>query len=190
MLLDPAEKPERILIMDNADKAKARNVWQWNKQGFGFSSNGINGPYDTAITMDGKIVASFILAKTMLADRIKGGTLTLGGQDNSNAVLKITDKNGIVIGSWDNTGIHVKSGEISAGVIKGDVLNLGGNNNANGVLKMVDSSGGEIGFWDNTGIHVKSGTIEGTKIESEASNGTSGIRIIEDVYKRQFFCYR
>jgi hypothetical protein len=60
VLLDPSEKPSRILIMDTNDKDTAQNVWQWNSNGLGFSSTGINGPYGTAITMDGSIVANVI----------------------------------------------------------------------------------------------------------------------------------
>lgn len=179
VLLDPAKKPERILIMDNADKAKARNVWQWNKQGFGHSNNGINGPYDTAITMDGQIVAGFILAGTMLADRIKGGTLTLGGINNDSGVLKILDASKSVIGTWDSSGIHISKGQISAKTIKGDVLTLGGDNNENGAMKIIDKKGVEIGRWDNAGINVKNGeisagTIKGDTLTLGGSNNANG----------------
>lgn len=44
--------------------------------GFGHSSTGINGPYDTAITQDGSIVATFITTGVLNADLIKTGTIT------------------------------------------------------------------------------------------------------------------
>ena len=38
----------------------ASKVWQWNINGLGYSSNGVNGPYEIAMTKDGRIVADFI----------------------------------------------------------------------------------------------------------------------------------
>ncbi len=49
--------------------------------------------------------ADFIVAGTMLADRICGGTLELGGFDNKNGVLKMLGKDGRVVGWWTNSGI-------------------------------------------------------------------------------------
>lgn len=56
-----------ILIMDTQDKTTARNVWRWNSGGLGFSSNGYNGTFKTAMTSDGKIVADMITTGKMLA---------------------------------------------------------------------------------------------------------------------------
>ncbi|PDY55486.1 phage tail spike protein, partial [Bacillus cereus] len=51
--------PDRIFIMDTKDEKSAKKVWQWNLNGLGYSSTGVNGPYGTAITSDGRIVADF-----------------------------------------------------------------------------------------------------------------------------------
>ncbi|WP_256859874.1 phage tail spike protein [Bacillus cereus] len=67
--------PERILIMDKADERTAKKVWQWNINGFGYSSTGINGPYNTAITMDGRIVADFITTGTLNGNLVRGGEI-------------------------------------------------------------------------------------------------------------------
>lgn len=64
-----------ILIMDHVDKTKARKVWRWNIRGFGYSNHGINGPYETAITMDGAIVADYITTGTLNADLLKAGVI-------------------------------------------------------------------------------------------------------------------
>ena len=97
--------PEELLIMDTNDINTARKVWRWNINGLGYSSNGYDGTYGTAITMDGKIVADYILAGTMIADRIKGGILKIGGINNENGLILIVDKNGNQIGKWDKDGI-------------------------------------------------------------------------------------
>ncbi|HHP5740903.1 TPA: phage tail spike protein [Bacillus paranthracis] len=68
--------PDRILIMDTKDEMTAKKVWQWNINGLGYSSRGINGPYGTAITNDGRIVADFITAGTLTGDLVRGGEVT------------------------------------------------------------------------------------------------------------------
>ncbi|MDY5437124.1 phage tail spike protein [Peptostreptococcus porci] len=67
--------PDRILIMDTDNEGTAKNVWQWNKNGFGFSSTGINGTYNTAMTMDGAIVADFITSGNLNANIITSGKI-------------------------------------------------------------------------------------------------------------------
>lgn len=73
----PAEKPEEILIMDTPDTATAVKVWRWNLSGLGYSGSGIDGPYETAITMDGAINGKFISAASIEGASIKTSTLML-----------------------------------------------------------------------------------------------------------------
>lgn len=65
-----------ILIMDTPSKDTATKVWRWNVGGFGYSSNGYEGPYTTAITMDGAIVADFITAGVLRGIEITNGNGT------------------------------------------------------------------------------------------------------------------
>lgn len=111
VLLDIDERtnqPYRILVMDKAEKEQAGNVIQINKNGIGFSTSGINGPYKNAWTIDGKLVADFITAGTLSADRISGGTI------NGNKV-KVTniDANNIVAGMLKAIGINNGNGTFS-----------------------------------------------------------------------------
>lgn len=69
-------QPEEILIMDSPNIETAVNIWRWNRNGLGFSSNGYGGPYGTAITSDGQIVADYITAGTLRGDLIEAGTLS------------------------------------------------------------------------------------------------------------------
>lgn len=64
-----------INIMDTTDKATAQKVWRWNLGGLGYSSNGYNGPYGTAITADGKIVADYITAGELNGAILKAGSV-------------------------------------------------------------------------------------------------------------------
>ena len=105
-------EPEEILIMDTADISTAVHVLRINVNGIGFSSSGVNGPYTSAWTLDGQFVADFITAGTMSANRIHGGTLVLGGQNNGNGTLQVLDASGNIIGKWDNTGADI-SGDLT-----------------------------------------------------------------------------
>lgn len=78
---DDTGQPYELLILDAPSVEEAVNVWRWNVGGLGFSSNGYNGPYETAITADGQIVANFITSGTLVANIIKAGVLQ--SQDGS-----------------------------------------------------------------------------------------------------------
>lgn len=68
-------QPYEILIMDTPDINTATKVWRWNNGGLGYSSNGYEGPFETAITQDGAIVANFITTGTLQANLIKSGII-------------------------------------------------------------------------------------------------------------------
>lgn len=104
---DDDGNPKELLIMDTKDIDTAKKVWRWNVNGLGYSRTGYNGEYGLAMTMDGRIVANFITAGTMYADRIKGGTLTLGGNDNDNGVLEVRDASGKVCARINVSGINI-----------------------------------------------------------------------------------
>lgn len=50
--------------------------------------------------------ADFIVAGTMLADRIKGGTLELGGKDNGNGIARVMDATGKEVVRLDKDGVY------------------------------------------------------------------------------------
>lgn len=62
--------PNELYITDYPSLEKARRCWRWNLNGLGYSSNGIKGPFDLAITMDGRIAGRFIAAHSIGADQI------------------------------------------------------------------------------------------------------------------------
>ncbi|MGF2005760.1 phage tail tip lysozyme [Lactococcus lactis] len=75
VLLDPKDAPRRILIMDKPNAADAKKVWQWNVDGLGYSSTGINGPYGLAMTRDGSIVADFVTAGILSGILVQGNVI-------------------------------------------------------------------------------------------------------------------
>lgn len=74
-------QPYELLILDAPSIDEAVNVWRWNVGGLGFSHNGYNGHYETAITADGQIVADFITSGSLVANIIKAGVIQ--SQDGS-----------------------------------------------------------------------------------------------------------
>lgn len=108
-------KPYELLIMDTDDIETATSVWRFNIRGLAFSSSGYNGNYNTAITMKGEIVADFITAGTMSADRIRGGKFIAGGEKDG--IIEVQDKTGNVLVKLDVTGIDVKKGKIKGASI-------------------------------------------------------------------------
>ena len=72
---DAAKNWVEIGSTDNLDLSQAAHVWRWNNGGFGHSGNGYNGPYRTAITQDGHIVADFIDTGTLTANIMRAGIL-------------------------------------------------------------------------------------------------------------------
>lgn len=61
-----------ILILDALPRESATNVWRFGLGGIGFSSNGYEGPFGIAITMDGQINADFITTGKLSVERIEG----------------------------------------------------------------------------------------------------------------------
>lgn len=104
------KKDGELFISDNEDIDKAKHIWRWNINGLGYSSHGIDGPYGLAITMNGKIVADFITTGTMSADRINGGTLTLGGNNNTNGSIDVVDALGDNLVSISKDGLILNNG--------------------------------------------------------------------------------
>ena len=90
--------------------------------------------------------ADYIVAGTMLADRILGGTLRLGGKDNGNCVARVLDSNGNVIVEIQNQGIVVDHGE-NGGVLVG-----------NGSIFVRNANGKTVGIihYQENGLSIQS----------------------------------
>jgi len=67
-----------------------------------------NGAITTAKIAAGAITADMITAGSMSANRISGGTLTLGGNNNTNGSITVKNSAGGVIGTIDQNGISMQ----------------------------------------------------------------------------------
>jgi len=75
VVLHPSKNPQELLIMNQPNIDSATKMWRFNLSGFGYSSNGYDGPFKTAITMNGQINADFITTGTLTANIIRAGVL-------------------------------------------------------------------------------------------------------------------
>ncbi|WP_306561245.1 phage tail spike protein [Enterocloster bolteae] len=142
--------PWRILVMNTPDKETATNIIQINQNGIGFSTSGINGPYRNAWTIDGNLLADFITAGQMLADRVRGGILEVGGYGLAkDGKIVVKNANGNEIGSWDNTGLHVLLGVIQGSTIIGSDIISG----------TIDIGNGTFYVDDDGAVAISSGQI-------------------------------
>ncbi|KPU55684.1 phage tail spike protein [Bacillus wiedmannii] len=163
--------PERILIMDTDSEKTAKKVWQWNINGLGFSPKGINGPYETAMTMDGRIVADFITTGTLDANLIK--VVNLVADDIVSGILR--SRNNRFRIDLDRSGVdfYSETGKLVTQI-------------AQAKTRQADGSSAEITYF---GVSEAEGVATGLAFGKRAADGSFGNSIyIEsrygDVYMR------
>ncbi len=148
--------PDRILIMDTKDEKSAKKVWQWNLNGLGYSSTGVNGPYGTAITSDGRIVADFITAGTLSGNFVQGGEITGSTLRTSDSVNYVNiSKQFIRLYESSKTRVFVGYYKNSRNEIQPTLI-LGGDSDSTG-------ANGAIMVYQFSDTSVKSGGIGITK---------------------------
>lgn len=96
---------DKILVVDRLPKENAQNVIMINSGGIGFSKDGINGTFNSAWTIDGRMNMKYINVVNLTANMIKGGTLKLGSKLNESGTLEIYDEQNTLIGQMDKNGL-------------------------------------------------------------------------------------
>lgn len=192
---------EAINICDAKTIAGSTKRWRWSQNGFGYmersntSAAWSGATAKIAITMAGEIVADYITTGLMSADRMRGGTLAVGGSANGaykNGVIQIYNASNVLVGLWDRTGITMYDGNGTAAanrvgrwstdgidIDKGDI-NLGsGNFHVSNAGEMTAKSG-YIGN-GSSGWHIGTQSIYNGcgGVDTDAAGtyvGTNGIR--------------
>ena len=113
------------------------------------------------------INAEYINTGYMKADRIQGGTLTLGGADNGSGILTVKNSSGTTIVTLNNAGIDVNKGTIT-----GASITLGGSSDGNGTLVVKNASNTTVVTLNRNGINATAGTFSGQL--SSATGSFSG----------------
>ena len=102
VVLSPSENPSELLIMNTPDISTATKIWRFNMNGLGFSSNGYNGPFPLAMTMDGAIVADRITTGVLQGIKIIATIGSIAGWKMENGVL-VSDDGTMKLDSVNNT---------------------------------------------------------------------------------------
>ena len=155
--------PYELLVLDQPNIDDAVNVWRWNVNGLGFSSKGYNGPYETAITSDGEIVADFVSTGTLAANIIKAGILS--SNDGSSY--------------WNlETGEVVIKAYATSDALNSAVNTLEGNIEAVETTFTQKANAIELKVNTNTG-NISSLTTEVSGIKTRVSNAEGDISSLE-----------
>lgn len=105
---------KEILFLDTPSAETAKNVLRINTNGIGFSTNGINGPYRNAWTIDGSLVADFITTGVLTANLIKAGVLqSLNGATSINMETGEASLTGSITTASDGFQVTLGNGAIS-----------------------------------------------------------------------------
>lgn len=132
-----------ILIMDTADKNTATKLWRMNLNGVAHSNTGYNGQFNTAWTMDGKMVLNELTCEGINAMLINTGILKSlnsktwinmdDGTFNFADVLKFIDGKLVLLHTNGSEGISLDKGGIK-------VTTNSANNGMEEVAKIIATS--------------------------------------------------
>lgn len=126
---------KEILFLDTPSAETAKNVLRINTNGIGFSTNGVNGPYRNAWTIDGSLVADFITTGVLTANLIKAGVL-----QSLNGASSINMETGEANLTGNGTFGSIKIGD-GAGNIAGEIFAEKSGKTYLPYLRMYDESG-------------------------------------------------
>lgn len=165
-----AGKPNGIMIMDTDSKDTAKKILWFNLNGITYSSNGADGPFNTVWSFEqGGFVADWILVGTMLADRIKGGTLTLGGVDNGDGICTVSDAEGTVIIELSKDGISINKGVIDIKSLPSNYYPILLENHTGDILKLGAGNAQWKDSLENTTVMISGYTISLGKNTSDTA---------------------
>lgn len=146
---------DELLIMDTPNPETALKLWRWNLGGLGYSKNGYNGTFETAITMDGGIIGSFIVTGTLSAENVqigwnkisnyislKDGYINFYTNTGGTRLVKKSGKDGDLYYRQNTSGENYEVGVIGSG-------NYAGNNNYGGISFAVKPDGKYMGWFHN-----------------------------------------
>lgn len=183
VVLNPAKNPQEILIMNAPTIAAAKRVWRWNSGGLGYSKNGYNGPFETAITQDGAIVADFITvgqiatARLDVQDIIRTGKIAVLG-DVTVETERATKEEGVLSSRITANATEITA-EVSRATDAEGALSSRITANATEIAAKVSTTGGAASSfaWSLTtsGFVLASNNTEVMKVTSSGLNITGRI---------------
>lgn len=161
-------------IHDKPTLAESRTIYKQTIDGFFISTDG-GQSYTAGFDKNGNSVVNILYAIGIVCDWIRGGTLTLGGNNNVNGVLEILDRYGRTIGEWNEDGIIATRGTFSGKLDAATGTFLGSiTSNSGGYYVKIDNGsflGGAIGYSPsghiNTNIVLSHTGVRGLRISGQ-----------------------
>lgn len=139
-----------LLVVDRLPKEEAIYCLKINSAGIGFSNTGINGTFNSAWTIDGTLNMQAINVINLTASLIKGGTLKLGGVNNTSGTFELYDPSNRLITLMDSEGLTVYA-------TNGDYVKL----NAEVGFAGFNKNDVKVYWADGDVFHMKNAEIEG-----------------------------
>lgn len=115
---DSEGRPVELFFLDTDSVSTARDCLRINRNGIGFSHNGVAGPFETAWTIDGTFYADYILGGTLNADNLN--VTNINGQNIKAGTIGSTP-----LASGAVTETKVGSLAISNSKIQGGAVSYG-----------------------------------------------------------------
>lgn len=175
-------KENETYWLDNKDVNLAKNVVRINKNGLACSQNGINGPFEYGLTIDGKFNASMIttgILSTILIQNADGSfQIDLSGKGG--ALFRNNGKDAILI---ENNAIKMFNWKIDGQHIGGLTSLIAGDNKEKPLVGLTNSPKAaiNIGYEKKEDIKVVPSYIQFDKYNVLKDEDAKPIRIWEDI---------
>ena len=101
---------------DKPNLSDSMKLWKMTANGFVVSNDG-GVTWNSGWDVNGNAVMNILSVIGINFDWAKGGTLTLGGENNINGRLNIRNASNQTIGTWDVDGINVERGKVGSWII-------------------------------------------------------------------------
>lgn len=159
-------------------------IWKFTAGAVGVSTDG-GETYAYGFTVTGELLANvltvygvnadWIKVGVMLADRIKGGTLTLGGSDNKDGIAVVLDASGNEVVRLSKDGVDAKRGSFNGNVstnkllvengymdVYGTHTSPSGAESARISIRPTSSPSLNTSWWDYAGLIFKTSELSGS----------------------------
>ena len=140
------------------------------------------------LTVNGDMLLNLLIATGINADWINTGSLSVGGQGNTDGSIKIYNASGTLIGEWNKNGIYVIDGTIGGWSILNDGIRKSSGNLGVGMLPGTNAAGTFLYVSETSGsvtkypfavfasgqVNMSKANITGGKIELGGLNDVNG----------------
>lgn len=144
-----------IVYQHNKPNLSDSNViWKKTETAFMVSTDG-GTTWNAGIDAEGNAVVNVLSAAGIRFDWAKGGSLTLGGENDVNGVLYVLDANGNVREILDKSGLSSTNGSVSTDVTAGKIRFFNGSELLGQIYPGVWAGTDSMGLsWKTAGTHV------------------------------------